>query len=141
MDRLRAEREPATESTRSVLLLAAADPAQPYGAILPWPRRDDAERLPLQRAAGAHLILVDGQAALYVERGARGLLTLPAADDPEVLDEALSALPRLLAPAGPLRELRLERVNRVPPAESELAERLRAMGFRPTYRSWLLRRD
>ncbi len=49
------------------------------------------------------------------------------------------ALPRLLAPAGPMRELRLERVDRVPPAESVLAERLRAMGFRPTYRSWLLR--
>ncbi|HEX6128375.1 MAG TPA: helicase-related protein, partial [Candidatus Limnocylindria bacterium] len=141
VDRLRAEREPATESTRAVVLLAAADPAQPYGAILPWPRRDDTERLPLQRAAGAHVVLVDGQAALYVERGARGLLTLPAADDPEVLDAALSALPRLLAPGGPLRELRLERVNRVPPAESALAERLRAMGFRPTYRSWLLRPD
>ena len=139
VDRLRAEREPATESTRAVVLLAAADPAQPYGAMLPWPRRDDAERLPLQRAAGAHVVLVDGEAALYVERGARGLITLPAADDPDVLDAAISALPRMLAPAGPLRELRLERVNRVPPAESELAERLRAMGFRPTYRSWLLR--
>jgi hypothetical protein len=38
-----------------------------------------------------------------------------------------------------LREIRLERVDRVPPAESELAEQLRGMGFRPTYRSWLLR--
>jgi ATP-dependent Lhr-like helicase len=139
VDRLRGEREPATESTRSVVLLAAADPAQPYGAVLPWPRRDDVERLPLQRAAGAYVILVDGEAALYVERGARGLLRLPAADDAGVLDAALGVLSRLLAPAGPLRELRLERVDRVPPAESELAERLRAMGFRPTYRSWLLR--
>jgi ATP-dependent Lhr-like helicase len=139
VDRLRGEREPATESTRSVVLLAAADPAQPYGAVLPWPRRDEAERLPLQRAAGAYVILVDGEAALYVERGARGLLRLPAADDPEVLHASLEALTRLLAPGGPLRELRLERVDRVPPAESELAERLRAMGFRPTYRSWLLR--
>jgi ATP-dependent Lhr-like helicase len=139
VDRLRAEREPSTESSRSALLLAAADPAQPYGAILPWPRRDDAERLPLQRAAGAYVILVDGEAAIYVERGARGLLTLPAADDPDVRDAALAALPGLIGEGGPLREIRLERVNRVPPAESDLAEALRGLGFRPTYRSWLLR--
>jgi ATP-dependent Lhr-like helicase len=139
VDRLRAEREPTTESARTALLLAAADPAQPYGAILPWPRRDDAERLPLQRAAGAYVILVDGEAALYVERGARGLLTLPAADDPEVLEAALATLPRLIGEGARLREIRLERVNRVPPAESDLAERLRGLGFRPTYRSWLLR--
>jgi ATP-dependent Lhr-like helicase len=139
VDRLRAEREPTTESARTALLLAAADPAQPYGAILPWPRRDDAERLPLQRAAGAYVILVDGEAAIYVERGARGLLTLPAADQPEVLDAALAMLPGLIGDGGALREIRLERVNRVPPAESDLAEALRGLGFRPTYRSWLLR--
>jgi hypothetical protein len=38
-----------------------------------------------------------------------------------------------------MRELRLERVDRVPPAESAIAELLRGLGFRPTYRSWLLR--
>jgi ATP-dependent Lhr-like helicase len=139
VDRLRAEREPGTESARAAIVLAAADPAQPYGAILPWPRRDDAERLPLQRAAGAYVALVDGEAALYVERGARGLLTLPAADEAEVLDAALEALGRMVGEGAVLREIRLERVNRVPPAESELAERLRGLGFRPTYRSWLLR--
>ncbi|HEX2194266.1 MAG TPA: hypothetical protein VHK63_04820 [Candidatus Limnocylindria bacterium] len=139
VDRLRAEREQSPAELPPALLLAAADPAQPYGAILPWPRRDEAERLPLQRAAGAYVVLVGGEAALYVERGARGLITLPAADDVAVQEAGLAALPRLLLPAGPLQELRLERVNRVPPAESTLAERLRAMGFRPTYRSWLLR--
>jgi ATP-dependent Lhr-like helicase len=139
VDRLRAGREPDDDAGSSVVLLAAADPAQPYGAILPWPRRDNAERLPLQRAAGAYVVLVDGLAALYVERGARGLLTLPAADDARLRATALEALPRLLAPAGPLREIRLERVNRMPPAESDLASALQELGFRPTYRSWLLR--
>jgi hypothetical protein len=38
-----------------------------------------------------------------------------------------------------MRELRLERVDRLPPAESALAEQLRQIGFRPSYRSWLLR--
>jgi ATP-dependent Lhr-like helicase len=139
VDRLRAEREPSLDSGPATVLLAATDPAQPYGAVLPWPRRGEDERLPLQRVAGAYVVQVGGAAVLYIERGGRGILTLPAADDPELLELALSALPGLLAPAGPFRELRLERVDRVPPAESALAARLRAIGFRPTYRSWLLR--
>ncbi|HSM38566.1 MAG TPA: hypothetical protein VK838_04470, partial [Candidatus Limnocylindrales bacterium] len=137
-DRLRAEREPASDAPVT-LVLAASDPAQPYGAVLPWPRRDEEERLPLQRVAGAHVVLVRGEAALYVERGGRGLLTLAAADDPEVMESALRALATLVGPGGPLREIRLERVNRQPPAESAIAEQLREIGFRPTYRSWLLR--
>jgi ATP-dependent Lhr-like helicase len=139
VDRLRAERDSDSEGGPRVTLLAAADPAQPYGATLPWPRDEGADRLPLQRAAGAYLVMVDGQAALYVERGGKGLLTLPAFTDAAVAGAALASLPRLLAPAGPMRELRLERVDRVPPAESAIAELLRGLGFRPTYRSWLLR--
>ncbi|MEP6469866.1 MAG: DEAD/DEAH box helicase [Chloroflexota bacterium] len=139
VDRLRAEREPDSEAGPRVTLLAAADPAQPYGATLPWPRDEGADRLPLQRAAGAYLVMVDGEAALYVERGGKGLLTLPAFADGAVARAALASVPRLLAPSGPMRELRLERVDRVPPAESAIAEQLRELGFRPTYRSWLLR--
>jgi ATP-dependent Lhr-like helicase len=135
VDRLRASRD---DDQRSVLVLAAADPAQPYGAALPWPRRDDDERLPLQRVPGTYLILVDGAPALYVERGGRGLLTLPAFDDPSVCGLALAAVRRLLQPEGPMRELRLERVDHLPVAESTLADALREIGFRPTYRAWLL---
>jgi ATP-dependent Lhr-like helicase len=140
VDRLRAEREPDSDAGPRVAVLAASDPAQPYGATLPWPRDADGdERLPLQRVSGAYVVLVDGQAAIYVERAGRGLLTLPAFDDTEVADAALPALLRLVAPGGPMRELRLERVDRVPPAESAPAERLRELGFRPSYRAWLLR--
>jgi ATP-dependent Lhr-like helicase len=140
VDRLRAAREPDDETGRRVAILAATDPAQPYGATLPWPR-DEAgdERLPLQRVSGAYVVLVDGEAALYVERAGRGLLTLPAFADPEVAHAATEALRALVRPGGPMRELRLERVDRVPPAESALAERLREIGFRPSYRAWLLR--
>jgi ATP-dependent Lhr-like helicase len=140
VDRLRAERDADAEAAPQVLLLAAADPAQPYGATLPWPRgEDDGERLPLQRVPGAYVGLVDGAAALYVERGGRGLLTLPAFAEAEVADAALAVLPRLVEPRGPMRELRLERVDRVPPAESAIAEQLREIGFRPSYRAWVLR--
>ncbi len=139
VDRLRAEREPDSDRHRGVHLLAAADPAQPYGAILPWPHQADAARLPLARVPGAYVVLVDGLAALYVERAGRGLLTLPALADEGIAEAALAALPRLLAPGGPMKEMRLERVDRVPPGESALADRLRALGFRLSYRSWLLR--
>ncbi len=61
LDRLRAVREPAEPTaTGAVHLLAASDPANPYGAALPWPRRGETDRRPLQRAAGAYVVLVDG---------------------------------------------------------------------------------
>jgi ATP-dependent Lhr-like helicase len=138
VDRLRAARE--EEAVAGVLILAATDPAQPYGAALAWPRGADDERLPLQRAAGAYVVLVDGRAALYLERGGRGMLTLPAASDPEVRDRAVGALTALVAPGGPMRELRLERVDRAPVGESWVAAYLRDAGFRPSYRGYLLRR-
>ncbi len=138
VDRLRAERERDSDGHRVVHVLAAADPAQPYGAVLPWPHEADAARLPLARVPGAYVVLVDGLAALYVERAGRGLLTLPALADEGIAEAALAALPRLVAPSGPMKELRLERVDRVPPGESALAEALRGIGFRPSYRSWLL---
>ncbi|MGI8658655.1 MAG: Lhr family helicase, partial [Candidatus Limnocylindria bacterium] len=135
-DRLRAARdEPA-----GVRILAATDPAQPYGAALAWPRTGDDERLPLQRAAGAYVVLVEGEAALYLERGGRSLFRLPAAADAELADRAVDALPALVAPGGPLRELRLERIDREPVADSPLAARLEAIGFRRGYRGYVLRR-
>ncbi len=139
VDRLRAARESDLEGSPEIVILAAADPAQPYGATLPWPRDEEVDRLPLARVPGAYVVLADGAPALYVERGGRGLLTLPALAEPEIASLVIGALPRLLAPAGPLREFRLERVDRAPPAESALAEGLRGLGFRPSYRSWLLR--
>jgi ATP-dependent Lhr-like helicase len=136
VDRLRAARD---ADRGDVLVLAATDPAQPYGAALPWPRGEADERLPLQRAAGAYVVLVDGLAALYLERGGRSLLTLPAAADPEVRERAVGALPSLVAPPGPLRELRIERVDRGPVRESPLAGPLTAAGFRSSYRGYVLR--
>ncbi len=136
VDRLRAIRD----DEPTVRVLAATDPAQPYGAALPWPRGADDERLPLQRAAGAYVVLVDGLAVLYLERGGRSLVSLPAASDPERRDRAVAALPSLVAPAGPMRELRIERVDRGPVAESALADALREVGFRPSYRGFVLGR-
>ena len=78
-------------------------------------------------------------AALYLERGWRGILTLPAAADREVAARAVGVLPSLVRPLGPLRELRIERIDRAPVAESALEQLLRDAGFRPGYRGYLLR--
>jgi len=138
IDRLRAAREPDAERPR-VDLLAAPDPAQPYGAALPWPRRGDGDRRPFQRAAGAYVILVDGAAVLYVERGGKGLTTFPAADDPERAALALAALGGLLG-EGRLRELVLSRVDGAPLGpEHPWRARLVDAGFVPGYRGMALR--
>jgi ATP-dependent Lhr-like helicase len=136
VDRLRAARDLEPD----VLVMAATDPAQPYGAALEWPRGAGDERLPLQRAAGAYVVLVDGEPAVYLERGGRSLVTLPTAADPDLARRAAAALATLVAPDGPLRELRLERIDRAPVAESPLAEALSGAGFRPGYRGWSVRR-
>ena len=70
------------------LVLAAADPAQPYGGVLPWPKRAAARAA---RVAGAHVVLLGGEAALYVERGGRSLLPLRDPDT-DWLRPALAAL-------------------------------------------------
>jgi ATP-dependent Lhr-like helicase len=63
------------------LVLAAADPANPFGGALPWPDRDgDTQHRPARRA-GALVVLVDGAPVLYAERGGRTLISFTTADD------------------------------------------------------------
>jgi ATP-dependent Lhr-like helicase len=141
LDRLRAVREPAGASGSDdprVHLLAAADPANPYGAALAWPRRGDDDRRPLPRAAGAYAVLVDGHLAIYLERGGSGLQTFPAADDSVVGGRALRALGTLVAD-GRVRELVIAKVDGLPVAGSSWRERLLEAGFVPGYRGLALR--
>jgi ATP-dependent Lhr-like helicase len=103
-------------------VLAATDPAQPYGAALPWPKRDD-DRRP-QRVAGAYVVLAGAEPALYVERGGKGLLTLSG--DPA---DALHALAEGVK-AGRVPKLGIERVDGEPVVGSRWEERLLDLGFR-----------
>jgi ATP-dependent Lhr-like helicase len=123
---------------RAVYLLAAADPANPYGAALAWPRRGELDRRPFQRAAGAYVALVDGAAALYLERGGHSLQMLPAADAPAVAGAALAAL-RDLVESGRFRELVLTRIDGEPVATSAWRPRLEEAGFAAGYRGHVLR--
>jgi ATP-dependent Lhr-like helicase len=139
LDRLRAVREPAEPaSTGTVHLLAASDPANPFGAALPWPRRGETDRRPLQRAAGAYVVLVDGVAALYLERGGSTLQTLPAADDPAVAVTAARAF-RALITDGRTRELVIRKVDGEDVATSRFRPILLEAGFVSGYRGLVLR--
>jgi len=142
LERLRAVREPASISGEppEVHVMAAADPANPYGAAVPWPRRGDADRRPLPRAAGAMVVLVDGLAALYLDRGGTSLQTLPPFDDPIVAASAVAALRSLLRD-GRLRELVIARVDGEPVGGSSWYETLRNEGFVQGYRGLVLRRE
>jgi ATP-dependent Lhr-like helicase len=140
VDRLRSLREAPDDGTAgpAVRLLAAADPANPYGAALAWPRRGEADRRPLARAAGAYVVLVDGAAALYLERGGHSLQTLPALDDGAMVRPALAAL-RELVEGGRFRELVVTRVDGAPVASSTWRPLLEECGFAAGYRGFVLR--
>jgi ATP-dependent Lhr-like helicase len=134
VDRLRDERQHGAGSTpEPPLVLAACDPAQPYGAALAWP---DTGGRP-SRSSGAHVVLRDGRPLAFVERGGRSLaLFARAASDPSWV-EALSGLVR----SGQLRSLEIQRVDGRPVAERpEISELLLAGGFRAGYRGPILRR-
>ena len=106
------------------LVLAAADPAQPYGGVLPWPRRAGARAA---RVAGAHVVLLGGEAALYVERGGRSLLPLRD-PDPEWLRPAIAALVEWVR-ADRGRRLSVERFDGRPVVESDVLSLLVHAGF------------
>jgi ATP-dependent Lhr-like helicase len=98
VDRLRSEQSEPAELRG--LVLAACDPANPYGAALPWPEREGHRP---GRKPGALVTLVNGRLVFYVERGGRTLLSFT--DDPEVLSPAAAAL------AGAVRLGQLGRIT------------------------------
>ncbi len=128
IDRLRAVGQPVDGSAATVVL-AATDPAQPYGAALPWPSTVGAVRHRPGRKAGALAVLVDGAAVLYVERGGRSLLSFT--EDTGRLRAAVGGLARAVA-QGWLGSLSVERADGEAALGSALAEPLRDAGFRAT---------
>jgi ATP-dependent Lhr-like helicase len=148
VDRLRALAEPAELAKRtgaSAVVLAATDPANPYGAALPWPERvvdsGDGETVPATghragRKAGALVVLVTGELIMYVERGGRTLLSFT--DDPANLIAAGQALAASVR-SGALGAMSVERADGESVHASPLREALTAAGFRTTPRGLRLR--
>ena len=103
VDRLRSEQTEPTE--RRGIVLAACDPANPYGAALPWPDRDGHRP---GRKPGALVTLVNGHLVFYVERGGKTLLSFT--DEPAMLAPAATALARSVR-LGQLGRLTVERAD------------------------------
>ncbi|MGD0166123.1 MAG: DEAD/DEAH box helicase [Gaiellaceae bacterium] len=133
VDRLR-ELRPREGAEPDVLVLAAADPAQPYGAALPWPDRSAGRAA---RVAGAQLVLLAGEAALFVERGGRSLLPLR---DPEEswLRPALAALVAHVR-RREIKRLAVERFDGEPVVSSDVMPLLLEVGFTAGPRRAVLR--
>jgi ATP-dependent Lhr-like helicase len=119
-------------------VLAAADPAQPYGAALPWPERpeDTATGHKPGRKAGALVIVANGALALYVERGGKSLLSWT--DDPALLEPCAAALAAAVR-EGALGRITVERADGETVHDTPLARALQSAGFRPTPRGLRLR--
>jgi ATP-dependent Lhr-like helicase len=118
VDRIRALRD----SGGGIVALAATDPANAYGSLLPWPRSDGR----MGRTAGAYVVLDDGLLKVYLERGGRSLLTTG-----EVTPEHLRALIGMAVLAG---RVEVQRVDGVPVMDSPLNAMLREAGFTSTHR-------
>jgi ATP-dependent Lhr-like helicase len=140
VDRLRAARAAGEGgAAASPLVLAACDPALPFGTLLPWPAPTSALARP-RRSAGARVALADGRLLAFVERGARRLWTFRAPDGavaPELLARAL----RGLFADRSLSLLRVEEIDGAAAADSPFAEALQRAGFRRGYRGLELERS
>jgi ATP-dependent Lhr-like helicase len=123
----------------AAVVLAAADPANAYGAALPWPGRPGetpGSHRP-GRKAGALVVLSGGELILYVERGGKTLLSWTS--DPEKLVPATTALANAVH-TGALGRLTVERADGAGVYDSPLAQALEKAGFRPTPRGLRLLR-
>lgn len=142
VDRLRAvstARERAdTSSAQQAVVLAAADPANAYGAALGWPESPEGAGHKPGRKAGSLVVLVGGELALYMERGGKTLLSwVHDLDDPALI-AAAGALAEA-ARVGTLGTVTVERVNGSPALTSPLASVLEAAGFHATPRGLRVR--
>ncbi len=131
IERLREYREAAENP--SIALLAATDPANPYGATLPWPAREDNRQA--GRFAGAQVILVDGELAAYFSKTERSIVTFFETGNDRIADAVVLAISGLVT-SGLRRALLITEVDGVDPAQSKLSNALRAAGFRAGTRGW-----
>ena len=119
--------------TIEVVRLASADPANPYGTLLKWPgERSEPGRGPT-RAAGAMVLLVNGEAAAWIGRGRQLLVWLPQ-DEPQHSATA-AALATELASLG----LLIAEINGAPADAHPLARHLERAGFTPSPHGYQVR--
>ncbi len=123
LDLLRSLRE--EPAPPDVVRLAAADPANPYGTLLPWPRRPEG-RGPT-RTAGASVILVNGQLGAWIGRGRQIIVNLP--DEEPQRSTVARAVADRLAQMAIEGDLLIQEIDGEPPARHPLAPSLVEAGF------------
>jgi ATP-dependent Lhr-like helicase len=128
---LRSERE-----GQPSVVLAATDPASAWGAVVPWP-----EGAPVQRAAGAFVVLRDGALLGWLGRGTHPLRTFLPSDSParETAARALAEALGLLANGVQRRALLIATLDGAPAAKSPLAPFFEEAGFERSSRGLLKR--
>jgi ATP-dependent Lhr-like helicase len=140
VDRLREFRSEA--HAEDLVLLAATDPANPFGALLPWPSSREPAGSP-RRAVGASVVIVGGELVLYLDRAGRGLLSFPGSEPARqsvALARAAGALRQLFRQRR-RRSLRIERIDGEAAARSALAGIFLEAGFRSDYKGLVLERS
>ncbi|TAL42518.1 MAG: ATP-dependent helicase [Salinibacterium sp.] len=137
VDRLRSFVAEPEELPGIAVTLAATDPANPYGAALPWPKVDGEEKRGHRpgRKAGALVVLVDGELVLYVERGGKTVLTFGTSESR--LRAAAESLTKTVRER--LGRLRIERVDGEFSIGTPLGTALAECGFVPTPQGLRLR--
>ncbi len=131
VDRLRSEREVAEPDEVEPVVLAATDPAQPYGGALPWP--ESAGRP--ARVAGALVVLRAGEPVAWLDRRGHHLVTFPAAATD---DRWVDALVRLVKD-GRVRSMEIRKIDGEPITASVWLTPLRTAGFADGYKGLTLR--
>jgi ATP-dependent Lhr-like helicase len=131
VDRLRRVRD-AIVHEHEVVALAATDPANAYGWLLPWPELSGANPQGARRATGAAVVLVDGVPVLYLDRNGRRLRTFVQASSEDV-ERALPAL-KTIAQGTARGAIVLDQVGDDSALQSPMLPTLRAAGFKQSYR-------
>ncbi len=146
VDLLRSFRDVPEEPRRVVL--AATDPANPYGAVVKWPldsARDKAPDLARGKASsadaptrsvGGRVIVVDGFAAAYLRRGERELILFAPEAEPRrsrTVREVAGALLELATAREPGRQgMLIAEINGQPASTHPAADLFAAEGFATT---------
>lgn len=136
VDRLRAARKEGRAP--EALALAACDPANAYGTLLPWP--ESSSSATPRRAAGCSVILVDGVPVLFADRSVSSLTTFAGSRSDEAERAAAQALRRLFDDRT-RTQLRVERIDGQAARESRWAQVLAQAGFRRDYKGLVLHRS
>ena len=135
VDHLRSLREP--PETMETVLLSAVDPANPYGAALPWP--EGQSRRPM-RAAGSSVVLIDGSLAAWIAKGQRQIVTFPNTEAERDPGAAATEIARVLGDQlgpGKLRSIYVQEVDGMPPGETPLGAALAKAGFHAAAHGYL----